>query len=138
MKFIIRVDSDDYVFNEYLNIMSLFLRFNTDYDAVCCDYLEVDDQENVLRRVDASHEPIGCGIMFRHEHLVDIGLYDEEMHYHEDKDFRHRFCEKYSIHRLELPLYRYRKHEKNMTNNKKDCDLYLEKLTKKHAWDFKK
>ena len=38
--------------------------------------------------------------------------------YSEEQELRIRF-EKYRIHRLELPLYRYRKHEGNMTNNQK-------------------
>ena len=31
-------------------------------------------------------DPIGCGIMFRHENLVEIGLYDEKQLLHEEKE----------------------------------------------------
>ena len=37
-RYIIRVDSDDYVHSEYLNILSLHLAYNEDISAVCCDY----------------------------------------------------------------------------------------------------
>ena len=47
------------------------------------------------------------GIMFRMHQIIDIGLYDEEMKTHEDKDLRIRFEEKYKVNRIELPLYRY-------------------------------
>ena len=37
------------------------------------------------------------------------------MKVHEDKDLMIRFLEKYDVHRVALPLYRYRKHNGNMT-----------------------
>ena len=40
------------------------------------------------------------------------------------------------IHRLELPLYRYRRHEKNMTNDSLSLDVYRKKLIDKHGEDL--
>ena len=57
--------------------------------------------------------------MFKTENLVEIGLYNEKFFLHEEKELRLRFEKKYSIERVALPLYRYRKHESNMTNNKR-------------------
>ena len=54
--------------------------------------------------------------MFRHENLVEIGLYDEKQLLHEEKELRLRF-EKYSIKRIQLPLYRYRMHDSNMSED---------------------
>ncbi len=134
-KFIIRLDADDYVNTEYLNILELFLRHNPYMDAVACDYLLVDEKENVVGRRNCLESPIGCGIMFRIEHLLAIGLYDSQFLLHEDKDLRIRFLKKYKIHRLELPLYRYRRHDDNMTLNVKDMDQYHQFLIDKHG-DF--
>ena len=75
--------------------------------------------KKILKRVNADVNPIGCGILFRIENLLDIGLYDKTFLVHEDKDLRYRFLKKYSIYRLPIPLYRYRKHDSNITNNKK-------------------
>lgn len=136
-QYVIRVDSDDYVHSEYLNVMLLYLNMNNHYDAVACDYFEVNDLEDIIRRVNCSEEPIGCGIMFRYEQLVDIGLYDESMKYHEDKDLRHRFCQKYNVERLVLPLYRYRKHDTNMTKDTENMEKYMGELSKKHSHDFR-
>ena len=36
------------------------------------------------------------------------------------------------IHRISLPLYRYRKHSKNITKNKKNMKKYYKKLLAKH------
>lgn len=131
-RFVIRVDADDYVHSQYLNVMSLFLSLNDHYDAVACDYHLVDDHEQIIKTLNCLEEPIGCGIMFRMHQLIDVGLYDVEMKTHEDKDLRIRFEEKYTITRIELPLYRYRMHEFNMTKDEEKNQHYLNKLRIKH------
>jgi glycosyltransferase involved in cell wall biosynthesis len=132
-QFLVRLDGDDYVSADYLNVLTLFLRMNSYMDAVSCDYLLVDDQENVLARKNCMDDPVGCGIMFRMEQLIDIGLYDDQFKLHEDKDLRLRFLSKYKIHRVELPLYRYRRHADNMTNDREAMDRYMDTLEKKHG-----
>ena len=62
-------------------------------------------------------DPIGCGIMFKRDQLMQLGLYDESFRVHEDKDLRLRFEKIHTIGHLNVPLYRYRKHESNITNN---------------------
>jgi glycosyltransferase involved in cell wall biosynthesis len=132
-KYIVRVDADDYVAHDYLYILQRFLEGNTHMDAIACDYLVVDDAENIIERVNCMERPIGCGIMFRSDHLIDIGLYDDALLMHEDRDLRLRFLEKYAIARLELPLYRYRRHNGNMTNDKTASETYERKLREKHG-----
>ena len=132
-KYIVRVDADDYVSHDYLYILQRFLEGNTYMDAIACDYLVVDDAENIIERVNCMERPIGCGIMFRSDHLIDIGLYDDALLMHEDRDLRLRFLEKYAIARLELPLYRYRRHNGNMTNDKTASETYERKLREKHG-----
>ena len=129
-RFLVRVDSDDYVNSEFLQILFLFMSENPDYDAVSCDYLLVDDKEQTLKRVNCLKNPIGCGIMFKTNHLLEIGLYNEKFLLHEEKELRARFEKKYSINRVPLPLYRYRKHSSNMTNDKKKYKKKLKMLKK--------
>ena len=131
-RFIVRLDSDDYVNINFLYILKIFLIENQDIDAVSCDYYLVDDKEKILTRNNCLKKPIGCGIMFRIQHLINLGLYDEKFLLHEDKDLRLRFLDKYNIFRVPLPLYRYRKHEKNITNNKKKMSEHFKNLKKKH------
>ena len=78
-------------------------------------------------------DPIGCGIIFKSSHLLEIGLYDEEFQLNEEKELRHRFEKKYTISRLELPLYRYRKHGNNMTNNESALKYHNKKFELKHG-----
>jgi glycosyltransferase involved in cell wall biosynthesis len=132
-QYIVRLDGDDYVTSEYLNIMSYFLRTNQYMDAVACDYLEVDDAGNLLARKNCMEDPVGCGIMFRVDQLLEVGLYDDKFLVHEDRDLRIRFTKKYKIHRIELPLYRYRRHLDNMTNDTTRLQEYEKALVQKHG-----
>jgi|694.fasta_scaffold86382_3 glycosyltransferase involved in cell wall biosynthesis len=130
--YIIRVDSDDYVNSNYLRILYLFLILNNNFDAVACDYYLVDDKENIIERKDCNSDPIACGIMFRQDHLINIGLYDEKFLLNEEKDLRIRFLKRYNIYRIPLPLYRYRMHENNMTKDQNKMKDHLSKLKNKH------
>jgi glycosyltransferase involved in cell wall biosynthesis len=132
-KFVVRVDADDFVNASFLEILHLFLTENPRMDAVACDYLLVDDREEVLARCDAMKEPIACGIMFRTEQLIDIGLYDESFLRHEDRDLRLRFLDRYLIHQVALPLYRYRRHEENITNDTAEMRHHEQRLRDKHG-----
>lgn len=132
-KYIIRVDSDDYVNSNFLNFLYVFLELNQDVDAVACDYILVNDADDWLERVNCDKNPIACGIMFQKRHLIELGMYDARFLCHEDRDLRIRFEKKYNIRRLELPLYRYRRHESNITNNKDLMERHYEKLLDKHG-----
>ena len=132
-RFVVRIDGDDYVHHEYLNVLSLHLALNPAIDAVACDYNLVTNNDEVIERMNCEEHPIGCGIMFRMDQLIDIGLYDEQFLLHEDKDLRIRFLEKHNIHRVALPLYRYRRHDENMTNDHGAMDGYLKELEAKHG-----
>ena len=134
-RFIVRVDSDDYVNNQYLNILYTFISENSEIDAFACDYYLVDDREKFLTRKNCIKYPIGCGIIFRAENLIELGLYDKNFLVHEDKDLRYRFEKKFKINRIPLPLYRYRQHDGNMTKNKKKLKKHYKLFRAKH---FKK
>ena len=62
----------------------------------------------------------------------ELGLYDKKFLVHEDKDLRYRFLKKFKIYRIPLPLYRYRKHQKNITNNLSKMKKHLKQFKKKH------
>ena len=131
--YVVRLDSDDFVNTNFLNFLHFYLEVNHYADAVACDYLLIDDNEAELGRCNCAEEPIACGIMFRKNQLFDIGLYDESFLWQEEQELRARFEKKYKIHRLELPLYRYRRHENNMTNNLKEMDRHNKRLLAKHS-----
>ena len=131
-RFIVRVDSDDFVNSNYLTFLHSYLTLNNQARAVSCDYFLVDDKEVVIKRcavVEMSR--FGCGIMFYRSDIVKIGLYDEAMLVHEDKDFRFRFEEFHAIDHLAIPLYRYR-HKTNMeSSDSTRMKHYMDKLEDK-------
>ena len=133
--YVVRVDSDDYVNADFLNFMHSFIDQNQYMDAVACDYLMVNDAEQIIERVNCMERPIACGIMFQRQHLLEIGLYDEDFRCHEDRDLRLRYEKKYGISRLEMPLYRYRQHGGNMTKNATEMDRHEQSLVRKHGFD---
>jgi glycosyltransferase involved in cell wall biosynthesis len=116
--YFVRVDSDDYVNENFLIFLLNFIEFNKYMDAIACDYYLIDKNEKILQRVNCLEKPIGCGIIFKTDQIVKLGMYDKDFLLHEDKDLRKRFLKKFNIFRLELPLYRYRQHETNITKNK--------------------
>lgn len=126
--FFVRVDSDDFVNKYFLSCLRAFLELNKEVAAVACDYFLVDDAENILSREDASAKPIGCGIMFRGQSVREIGGYNESFRAQEDKEFRKRFEAHYTLDRLNIPLYRYRRHEGNLSNNVELMNKYYKLL----------
>lgn len=127
-KYVIRLDSDDYANRKYLEFLYEFLNWNEEFDAVSCDYLIVDDNEKILKRESGELNPIGCGVMFKIDKLLELGLYNPNFLMHEDKELMIRFKKKYKITNLKLPLYRYRKHTTNMTNNQNKSEKFFLKL----------
>ncbi len=132
-RFIVRLDADDFVHPQYINLLYWHLMLNQTLHAVACDYILVDPDGVYLSHRHCEQEPIGCGIMFRVEHLIELGLYDETMRVHEDEDLRIRFLKKFSIYRVPLPLYRYCRHDANMTNDREAVQKYRRRLSDKLA-----
>lgn len=131
-KYIVCLDADDYISQYLLTIEHLYLSQNSYIDAVSCDYIFVNDKEETIDRRNAGEHPIACGIMFYKDKLKEIGLYDESFLALEDLDLRKRYLQKFNIYNIPLPLYRYRQHKNNLTNNKKRITYYNKKLNNKH------
>lgn len=128
-RYIVRVDSDDYISDNFLFFMKTFMDFNRHYEAIACDYKKIDENENEISRHNSIEEEIACGVMFRKETLIDLGLYNEKYKMREGHELRAKFlARKKLIGRLELPFYKYRQHDKNRTKNKKILKNYDEKL----------
>lgn len=131
-QYVVFIDADDYIHHDTLKIQSLFLEEDHSLDAVSIDYYLVDDKENNREWIKSHEKPIACGIMFRKDLLIEIGLYDEQFRAREEEDLRIRFLQKFSIYHIPLPLYRYRRHEKNLTNNVEAMDIAADQLKNKH------
>ena len=123
-RYIVRVDSDDYVSRDFLYLTKLFLNLNREYQAVAVDYYKVNDKEQILEKINCFKKQIACGILFRKECLIDIGLYDKRFKMRKGHDLRIKFEKKFKIGRLNIPLYKYRSHLNNRTKKKKLLKKY--------------
>lgn len=120
-RYIIRVDSDDYINENTLLFLTEILNHNPDIGFAYTDHLRVDENENVLERVNLTSPELlfrhGAGILFRKSHLESIGLYDKELRNAEDYHLLKKYIKNWDGYHLPLPLYRYRQHDANTTKD---------------------
>ncbi len=127
--YVLRLDSDDWIDNNCLQILSMFLDNYKDFDYVWPDYNLYDKKENIIG---INSKPLGAGVMFRKKILFELGLYDENMLINEDKDILIRCQNKYKGYHIKLPLYKYFKHGKSMTSNFNQVKKFDNLLNEKH------
>jgi len=134
-EYIVRLDSDDYVNFNFLLFLLKFIENNKDTaDAACTDYYIINEDEKFLFKENSQEKPIGCGIIFKRKHLLAIGLYNEKYLMHEEIELRIRYDKKFrKVLRIQLPLYRYRRHNNNITNNKIKFAKYRKSLQLKQT-----
>jgi glycosyltransferase involved in cell wall biosynthesis len=132
-RFVLHLDSDDYLHEDLIHLEQLHLAMNLNWGAVSCDYYVVDVNERHLERHSGVERPIACGIMFRKENLIKIGLYNERMRLCEDEELRVRYEQLHEIGNVALPLYRYTRHDGNLTNDIKSVEKYRRRLSRSPA-----
>jgi hypothetical protein len=106
--------ADDYVNNSFVNTLYLCVSLNN-HDAVACDYQEVDFKENVLSTKSQKDEPLACGIIYRTDILEYLNFWNANLRINEDIDMIKRFKKKFKIKYLNIPLYRYFKHDNSLS-----------------------
>ena len=116
-QFVVRVDADDFINDNLAFFMRTYLVANHDAFCVSCDYVLVDDYENMIERKYAEIDPISCGIMYRRDLLLEMGGYNPDMRHREEEELRHRLGDEYKVHHLRMPFYRYRMHPHNKTKD---------------------
>ena len=57
-RYLVRVDSDDYVSRNFLFLSKLFLDMNREYQAVATDYIKVDHFEKIISKENSLKKPI--------------------------------------------------------------------------------
>jgi len=118
-RYIVRVDSDDYVHKDFLRNLQLgFEFFGRQSEAISTDYLRVTPEGEFLSYGDSIVSPIACAIAFKMDALEHLGFYNDSLRINEEVDLRQRFeLENYRIRNLNIPLYRYVQHSKSLTNS---------------------
>ena len=86
--YIARLDADDFLHEDFLKILSLYLDFNARMQLVECDYY-IYKKYNRTRRSPIKN-PIGCANMIRKDYLVSIGLYNTKFKMAEEIEIKAR------------------------------------------------
>ena len=117
-QYVVRVDADDFVNSDMCYFMSLYLDANHDAFGVACDYVLVDQHEDLIERKYAEKDNISCGKMYRKDLFLQLGGYNSDARHREEEELRKRLSDFYKIHYLKMPFYRYRMHDHNKTKTK--------------------
>lgn len=118
-KYLVRVDSDDYVQPAFLSMLYNFLRFCPTYVGVSCDYFLTDNEERILSVQSFQENGLACGLMLRTSVLEIAGSYNKKKKVFEDKDLFSRL-DSAKIFHLPVPLYNYVKHGKSLTDRPRE------------------
>lgn len=116
-RYVVRVDADDYVHPKFLELFLLaFELVGANYEAISCDYIEVDVTGRILRHGNQKTNPIACGIAFKMDAFEFLGFYNPKLRINEEVDFQERFTNAgMTVFNLNLPLYRYVQHNESLT-----------------------
>jgi glycosyltransferase involved in cell wall biosynthesis len=127
-RYVVRLDSDDYVSRNFISLHKSFLDYNRHISAVSSDYILVSDNEDIIERKFSEIDFIACGIFYRKEVLFDLGLYNEGFKFREGHELNKRFIESNLLMGYShFPLYKYRSHNGNRSKLK-EIEEYDRKL----------
>ncbi len=131
-KYVIRIDSDDFVNKELLKILVYFLEENPEYFSVACDYYLVSKEGRRLKKISSRDNPISCGVLYNRKKLLEIGAYKNNFRHREEEELRSRVNQNQNLktHYLNFPLYRYRMHNLNKTKQPDYLKQFKDKIMK--------
>jgi CMP-N-acetylneuraminic acid synthetase len=125
--FIIRLDGDDFFDENILLILSNYLNRHLNCAMVFSDYYLIDEYNRVFaqeRRESLNGQNFlldnpanGACSLIRKTVLEEIGGYREDLRAQDGYDIWNKIIKKYKVANINLPLFYYRRHDKNLTNN---------------------
>lgn len=127
-KFIVRVDSDDYIEKNFIRVLYNYISTKNNFLGVTCNYNYVDINNRKLQVVDYRTKPISCALMYNKNKLLKYGLYNKHFKHREEEELRKRVGKKYILGHINQSLYNYRMHDKNKTKKKFLMESYRKKL----------
>lgn len=126
-KYLMRLDADDYLAETALEDMVTILEKEDTLGLVFPDYFYVDEKgiitgeerrHNFDKEVSLFDQPAhGACTMIRLDFLKKLGGYNESFTCQDGFDLWLKFITHYKVTNINKPLFYYRKHENNLTNN---------------------
>lgn len=128
-RYVMRLDADDYLHENALEMLAGTLDRRPDVGLVFPDYFLIDPDGkllDVVQRHDFDEVTLldqpahGACTMIRRECLEALGGYDEAYHCQDGWDIWVRFIQRYGVANIDLPLFYYRQHPASLTRDEKD------------------
>lgn len=126
-KYIMRLDADDFLEHDALEVMSKKLEENAELGLVFPDYFLIDSVNTLIGEVQRFNfnnevslldQPAhGACTMIRRENLVSLGGYDEDYTCQDGYELWIKFISHYKVENINKPLFYYRQHGNNLTSN---------------------
>lgn len=141
-KYIMRLDGDDYLDLNAVDIMAGMMERDPLIGMVFPDYYLVDphgDMLGVVRRQDVEETGLldrpahGACTMIRRDLLVELGGYDESFSCQDGYELWIRFVKHHQVRNVNLPLFYYRQHPASLTRNEKRLLETRSRILDKHA-----
>ncbi|UUX92246.1 glycosyltransferase family 2 protein [Methanoplanus endosymbiosus] len=128
-RYIMRLDADDFLDPMALDKMSKILEKHDEFGLVFPDYYYVNSEgiiigeerrHNFNKDVSLFDLPAhGACTMIRLSHLNELGGYNDSFTCQDGYELWIRFIKKYGVTNINEPLFYYRQHDNNLTNNEK-------------------
>ena len=148
-KYVIRLDGDDYFDPNILTVLSGYLENDKKLAMVYPDFFFINKNNHIIsyewleKKKNNRYKilpPNGACTLIRKSFLKKTGWYREDLGAQDGLDLYFKFKKKYKIQNINLPLFYYRKHEENLTNNelkifnaRRKIKSYNLKFTKKYS-----
>jgi glycosyltransferase involved in cell wall biosynthesis len=125
-QFVIRLDADDYLDKNALLILYNEIIKNNETALVYSDYILVDkngnlinhERRNLINNNSLKNIPAhGACSLIRKSALFEVGLYNEKFDRQDGYDVWLKLSKRYQVRNINLPLFYYRQHGKNLTGN---------------------
>ncbi len=145
-EYITRLDADDWLDENFLQVMVNNLKKDPKIGMIFCNYYLVDKKGSIIdqflrhdfKKVKLLDQPAhGACSLINTKCLKLIGGYDKNFRSQDGVDIWIKLIQKYKIKNINLPLFYYRQHGKNLTSNKKRLFNSRNQILKKNSYNKK-
>ncbi len=118
-EYFMRVDSDDFINRNTIDIMHNIMKYNKNIGYIYCDHFRTDEfgLKQQLIKLDSIKKVFlhGAGILFKKKLILKVGNYNQKFREAEDHDLLKRLNKICKSFYLPIPLYRYYIHGANIS-----------------------
>lgn len=143
--YIIRLDGDDIFDENILLILSNCLDNNPDVGLVFPDYYlcapdatpfeHIRRDKEVVSSRSLDYPPHGACTMVRKNAILEVGGYREDLGAQDGLDIWLKLKNKFKVHNINLPLFYYRQHGKNLTTKNEKIVFARRRIKKDASFD---